>query len=165
MIRRAGLLFLCGLLPGWATAQIATDTCCRPSRGRTASSVLARQAAPPAVLPTCYAPVLATPTPLLYDPSKPSLPVFKWKSGAPIYATDEQFMFQLVALPSNKVLLEQTTSSHQVDWPPPLKMPVATTSLTYTIRATRRDAAGEQCFSSSTKGTLHLVASPAVGHK
>lgn len=152
-----GLLLFCGLLPGWASAQMATDTCCRVGRARAASP---GPGLVPAVRPTCYAPVLASPQ-LLYDPSKATLPVFRWKSGAPIYATDEQFIFRLVALPANKVLLENTTAAHQVEWPVGLRLPAATTTVRYSIQATRRDAAGEQCLSEATQGLLQVVSAPA----
>ena len=157
MKRHLGLLLFLGLSPHWLLAQMSTDTCCRPARSAVTGPGPHLSPAPvPTVLPTCYPPVLAVAEPLLYDPTQPALPVFAWKSGAPIYAIDEQFHFRLIALPSNTPLLEQTTASHRIDWPPALVLPPHTTQLRYTVHASRQDQDGQRCFSADTQGTVQL---------
>jgi hypothetical protein len=158
------LALVAGLPPGRALAQISTDTCCRPvgSRLPRRSNV----AGPVAVLPTCYAPVLAGAGPLTYNPAQPKLLVFRWKSGAPIYATDEQFIFRLVAMPAGQVLLEQKTASRQAEWPSSLRLPAGVTGLYYTVQASRRDAEGQQCMSQVAQGTVQLPQTAATAtHK
>ncbi len=154
MTLRLSLFLFCGLLPHWLFAQMSADTCCRAAAP--AAGLQAGTPARPVVLPTCYPPVLAVVEPLIYDTTQPALPVFVWKSAAPIYATDEEFFFCLIALPSNTTVLEQTTTAHRLDWPPALVLPAHTTQLRYTVRASRQDQAGQRCFSPDTQGTVRL---------
>lgn len=112
----------------------------------------------PVVLPSCYAPVLASPDPVVYDVARQENAVFKWKSGAPIYALDEEFTFRLYALPSNKLLLEQTCADPQLSvTPAAATLPKGTTQLYYTLQASRRDQAGQRCLSPVTTGSIALV--------
>jgi len=156
------LTLVAGWLPSQALAQISTDTCCRPVGGRV--SRRSNLAGPVAVQPTCYAPVLAGAGPLAYNPAQPKLLVFRWKSGAPIYATDEQFIFRLVAMPASQVLLEQKTANRQAEWPTSLRLPAGVTGLYYTVQASRRDAEGQQCLSSIVQGAVQLPEA-AAAHK
>lgn len=112
----------------------------------------------PVVLPNCYAPVLASPEPVVYDVARQEIAVFKWKSGAPIYATDEEFTIRLYALPSNKLLLERTTAEPQLSVPATAAdLPKNTSQLYYTLQASRRDQAGQRCLSPVTTGNISLV--------
>ncbi len=111
----------------------------------------------PVVLPSCYAPVLASTEPVVYDVARQETTVFKWKSGAPIYATDEEFTFRLYALPSNKLLLEKTISELQLGVPATADLPKNTVQLYYTLQASRRDQAGQRCLSPVTTGNISLV--------
>ena len=110
----------------------------------------------PVVLPGCYAPVLASTEPLVYDVAQGGGLVFKWKSGAPIYAADEEFTFRLYSLPGNKVVLERTTTELQLNWPVAQKLPEGAQCY-YTLQASRRDQAGQRCLSSVTTGIVRLV--------
>jgi hypothetical protein len=111
----------------------------------------------PVVLPSCYAPVLASLEPVVYDVARQETSVFKWKSGAPIYATDEEFTFRLYALPANKLLLERTTTEPQLSVAATADLPKNTSQLYYTIQASRRDQAGQRCLSPVTTGNVSLV--------
>lgn len=110
----------------------------------------------PVVLPSCYAPVLAPDKPAAYNAAQGETPLLKWKSGAPIYATDEEFTVQVYALPTNKLVFERTTLELQVSVPL-LKLPDATTQLYYTVQASRRDQAGQRCLSPITTGNVLVV--------
>jgi hypothetical protein len=111
----------------------------------------------PVVLPSCYAPVLASLEPVVYDIARQETSVFKWKSGAPIYAADEEFTFRLYALPANKLLLERTTTEPQLSVTATADLPQNTSQLYYTIQASRRDQAGQRCLSPVTTGNVSLV--------
>lgn len=112
----------------------------------------------PVVLPSCYAPVLASTEPVVYDVARQETAVFKWKSGAPIYAADEEFTFRLYALPSNKLLLERTTTEPQLSvTPTAAELLKNTAQLYYTLQASRRDQAGQRCLSPVTTGNISLV--------
>jgi hypothetical protein len=112
----------------------------------------------PVVLPSCYAPVLASPEPVVYDVARQEMAVFKWKSGAPIYAVDEEFTIRIYALPSNKLLLERTTTEPQLSVPATAAdLPKNTAQLYYTLQASRRDQAGQRCLSPVTTGNISLV--------
>jgi hypothetical protein len=111
----------------------------------------------PVVLPSCYPPVLASTEPVVYDAARQETAVFKWKSGAPIYATDEEFTFRLYALPANKLLLERTTTEPQLSVAPTADLPRGTSQLYYTLQASRRDQAGQRCLSPVTTGNVSLV--------
>lgn len=112
----------------------------------------------PVVLPSCYAPVLASAEPVVYDVGRQEMAVFKWKSGAPIYAVDEEFTIRLYALPSNKLLLERTTTEPQLSVPATAAdLPKNTSQLYYTLQASRRDQAGQRCLSPVTTGNISLV--------
>ncbi len=112
----------------------------------------------PVVLPSCYAPVLASAEPVVYDVGRQELAVFKWKSGAPIYATDEEYTIRIYALPANKLLLERTTTEPQLSVPATAAdLPKNTTQLYFTLQASRRDQAGQRCLSPVTTGNISLV--------
>ena len=112
----------------------------------------------PVVLPSCYAPILATAEPIGYDIARQEISVFRWKSGAPIYATDEEFTFRLYALPSNKLLLERTTVEPRLSVTPTAGgLPQGTSQLYYTLQASRRDQAGQRCLSPVTTGNILLI--------
>lgn len=111
----------------------------------------------PVVLPSCYAPVLASAEPVVYDIARQEAAVFKWKSGAPIYATDEEFTLRLYALPDNKLLLERTTTEPQLSLTPTADLPRGTSQLYYTLQASRRDQAGQRCLSPVITGSVSLV--------
>lgn len=111
----------------------------------------------PVVLPSCYAPVLASIEPIGYDIARQEISVFRWKSGAPIYATDEEFTFRLYALPANKLLLERTTAAPRLSVTPTADLPQGTSQLYYTLQASRRDQAGQRCLSPVTTGNILLI--------
>lgn len=117
----------------------------------------------PVVLPSCYAPVLASAEqPTVHDPTQSDTLVFRWKSGAPIYATDEEFTFRLYSLPANKLVLERTTTGLQLSWPTNQKLPEAT-QFYYAIQSSRRDQAGQYCLSPVTTGIVRFVRKKVAG--
>ena len=120
---------------------------------------LRRQAGPelPVVLPTCYPPVFASTGPIVYDVAQEELPRFRWLSGAPVYAVDEEFVFRLFSLPDNKLVDERTTSENQLSWRPGLKLPTAAAQYYYTIQASRRDQSNQRCLSPAISGSLQFV--------
>ncbi|WP_375445595.1 hypothetical protein [uncultured Fibrella sp.] len=120
-----------------------------------------RAAGTPAILPTCYPPILPNQV-LTYDVDKQPNPSFVWYSGAPVYSTDESFTLRLYSLPGNKLVDERTTDGRALPWLPTLKVPDSTAQFYYTIQASRRDQTGQSCISPAVTGSMRFYKREAV---
>ncbi len=113
------------------------------------------KAAPPVPpTPVCYPPLLDTNQPYLYEVGTADLPVFKWRSSAPVYTEGERYTFRLYTLPGNKVVYEKMVQEPQLAWPAQVPLPDTASYYFYTVHTSRTDEFDQSCRSEPVVGTF-----------
>jgi len=121
--------------------------------------------APVVPMPVCYAPILDVTQPSLYEVGAGSRPLFRWRSGSPVYTEDEQYVFRLYTLPGNKLLYEKTTKDLQVAWPAQVILPDSSSYFYYSLYTSRTDELERTCRSEPVVGTKGFYQRTAADRK
>lgn len=116
-------------------------------------------------MPVCYAPVLDATQPSLYEVGVANRPVFRWRSGSPVYTEDEQYVFRLYTLPGNKLIYEKTTKDVQVLWPAQVIQPDSSSYFYYSLFTSRTDELERTCRSEPVVGTKGFYVRTAAEKK
>ncbi|QJW91632.1 hypothetical protein HNV11_20725 [Spirosoma taeanense] len=121
----------------------------------------------PPVVPTpiCYAPILDTTQPSLYEIGASNRVTFRWRSGSPVYTEGEQYVFQLYTLPGNKLIYEKTTKDTQLPWPNQLIQPDSGSYFFYSVFTSRTDELERTCRSEPVVGTKGFYKRPSAEQK
>ncbi|MFD2934964.1 hypothetical protein [Spirosoma flavum] len=121
------------------------------------SSQRTKTAPPVPPTPVCYPPLLDTAQPNLYEVGTAELPVFKWRSSAPVYTEGERYTFRLYTLPGNKVVYEKVVQEPQLVWPAQVPLPDTASYYFYTVHTSRSDEFEQSCRSEPVVGTLGFL--------
>jgi hypothetical protein len=116
-------------------------------------------------MPVCYAPILDVTQPSLYEVGAGSRPLFRWRSGSPVYTEDEQYVFRLYTLPGNKLIYEKTTKDMQVAWPAQVILPDSSSYFYYALYTSRTDELERTCRSEPVVGTKGFYLRTAADKK